>query len=175
MSSRDNDDQATGEESVPYMAGRKRDRIRHLMSVTLGALFLILGTAYLNPDQLVRNPNPGKRSAQNSVVIYIENLTAVPVWGVAFFATGVLLLLAVAHWRRYLPSAHLVGGCVMVGYSVASYTTAIINEGTYIVSATLAASIALLNLLMMLSYTSPQTESKGVNQNTESQHDEEIE
>lgn len=132
----------------------KRDRTRLLKSVAVLVLYLVLGIAYLFPDELVRDPNALKLQSRSSVIVYIEQFTSVPIWGTAFLIGALALLAGLLKWRKFLPSAHLICASVMVGYAVSGFTTAYINPGTYIVSAAMSTFIVTINLLLMFSYTS---------------------
>ena len=131
----------------------KRDRTRLLKSISIMVLYLVLGLAYLKPDEFVRNPKTLGLTNTSSVIVYIENLTKFPVWGMGFLLGSFSLFLALMFWRKFLPSAHLICACVAVGYTASSITTAIINPGTYIITSSLAAFLAVLNLILMVSYT----------------------
>ena len=132
--------------------GTKRDRIRVLESTSVMLLYLFLGIAYLFPDELVRDPNATRN--KSSVIIYIEQLTSVPVWGASFLFGALALFVGLVKWRKFMPTAHLICLSMMVGYSVSGFLTGYINPGTYIVSASLGASVAVTNVLLMFSYTS---------------------
>lgn len=140
-----------------YPPGHRRNRV---VTIAIGALYTVLGIAYFNPDELVRHPDPAARGGKQSVLQYVEHLTRLPVWGILFLLTGITLLVAVARWWRFIPPAHLACACVMMGYTAASLTTALINEGTYVVTTIFAFFVAILNLMMMMSYTSSRKQNE---------------
>ena len=131
----------------------KRDRTRLLKSISMMVLYLVLGFAYLWPDEFVRNPASLALSGRSSVIVYVENLTRFPIWGAAFLLGATSLFAALTLWRKFLPSAHLICACIAMGYAASSWTTAVINPGTYIITAALATFVLVLNLILMISYT----------------------
>lgn len=140
---------------------RRSHRARWYSSLVLVVVYLVVGIAYTFPDEFVRSPNPSRRTTQNSVVVFIENLTAVPVWGIAFLVAGVLIALSLLFAERtgekYIPYALLVGGVIFTMYSFASWATAIINENTYIATATLATGLTAITFVLMYNYSHART------------------
>lgn len=140
---------------------RQQRRVRWMSAWILAVLYMAMGIAYFFPDELVRNPNRQLRSSKDSVIVFIENLTVIPFWGVAFLIAGISL--AVALWfgkknqDKYTPIPLLFGGVVFVMYGFAGWSTAIINPGTYVTGAMLSSGVAALSLSLMYSYSQRPT------------------
>lgn len=135
----------------------KRDKTRLLKSISMMVLYLVLGFAYFWPDEFVRNPASLTLPGRSSVIVYVENLTRFPIWGGAFLLGAVSLFVALTLWRKFLPSAHLICACTAMGYTASSWTTAVINPGTYIVTSAFATFVLVINLILMISYTAGPT------------------
>lgn len=135
---------------------RKQRRARWVSAWILAFIYLGMGVAYTRPDEFVRNPERAARTAPNSVIVFIENLTRFPAWGSVFLLSGFALAGALIASRynndRYIPWALLTGGVVFVMYGFAGWCTAIINPGTYITNAVLATGLAAISLTLMYSY-----------------------
>ena len=143
------------------MPNRRSHRARWLSSWVLAGVYSLLGIAYLFPDEFVRNPDPAKRTAKSSVVAFIENLTVVPVWGILFIITGITLMGALLIGRRnadqFVPYPLLLGLVTFSMYSFASWSTTIINSGTYMVSSVLATGLTGVTGVLMYNYSRKPT------------------
>ena len=131
----------------------RRNQVRHLISLSCGVLLLVLGIAYANPDDLVHPPQAIRTDGALSVALFIDNALHVPVWPVLFLVASSLMLLSLAVWRHLVAYAHLACGVVLAAYAMSLWWTAILNEGLYIVSASLTTFAVVVNVLMMLNYT----------------------
>lgn len=139
------------------MPTRRNRRARWWSSWILALVYCGLGFAYLNPDEFVRNPDATKRSATNSVIAFIENLTVVPGWGIAFLVAGVALIVTLTIGKRnadrYIPYPLLVGGVIFTMYAFASWSTAIISPGSYITGAIMSTGLAAISFVLMYNYS----------------------
>lgn len=155
---------------MPYRALRKQARLRRVESVFSTVGFGFLGLAYLWPDEFVRNPNAA--TASKNVLATIESLTAVPVWSVLFSVTAIFILVGLLpihvsyggnktwHSNALLPSAHLAGASVTVGYTIALLLTAALSPFTFITTAIFSTMIAGMQVTLMLGYSSAPDVSK---------------
>lgn len=127
-----------------------------MLSIVYAIGSMLLGVAYLYPDEFVRNPDPTKRTAPSSTVAFIESLTRVPIWGVLFVIVAVMLFacLLFKRARDFFPYAHLASTVVLTMYTIASYTTAVINPGTYVTQALFVGMLAFGALVLMINYAS---------------------
>lgn len=130
-------------------------KVRHTSSWILGGGALALSLFYSFPDEFVRNPDREMRLQRNNVVAFFESWTAFPVWGTLFMvcALSILICLSVKSFRYYLPNMHLLNGVVLAGYTMALFTTSIINPNTFLTTTTLAFLACSWNMVMMWWYT----------------------
>lgn len=132
---------------------QRRNRARTLGTVGQAIAFAGLGWAYLFPDEFVRLPKAS--SERSSIIVFIEQLTVVPVWGYAFLAAAIGLTASLIRkknsWKAY---AHLYTASITVGYAIASLATGIVNPGTFISGFFIAAAVAVANIALMYSYGS---------------------
>ena len=132
---------------------QRRNRARTLGTIGQAVAFAGLGWAYLFPDEFVRlsQANPER----SSIIVFIEQLTVIPVWGYAFLAASLWLTIAlIAKRKTWKAYAHLYTASITVGYAIASLATGIVNQGTFISGFFIASAVAVANIALMYSYGS---------------------
>ena len=120
---------------------------------------LLIGIAYLWPDELVRPPNATfthDDQARVSLQSFIETLTVVPVWPTLFGGSALLMLTGMlVNQRMWVAVGHLVSASTWAAYATAGAFSAWLNPGTYLTGTVMAAMLLTVNVVGLLSWAEP--------------------
>lgn len=117
-----------------FALGREEDYTR-LSTFFIATAYLVLSVAYFFPNELVRAPAPAVTDDRINIIAAIGDFSGrvIPLWAIMFLLVSIALF-ASMKWSRWIVEVHLSGIVVTAMYCAASFASAWLSPGTYIVT-----------------------------------------